>query len=206
MTPAELRFSCPLDCLPGVGEVFSNQYALPSCCTISGVPTVLDIGANCGAFTIWARMAWPGCRVFAYEPQPDIFDYLKANLAGIPDCKAYNCAIGDPALQFLRPGQHSRLCSSQYQMGEQADSKTALIPIGVGDPVDLPKADIIKIDTEGAEGYSIERLAFTPAALMVEWHGADNRRRVELALADKMKLAATRTVATDRGIYCYIKA
>lgn len=200
---SETTFTFPLDCLPAVGEVFSGQYALPAAATVSGTPSVLDIGANCGAFTLWARMMWPGCRVMAYEPQPILFAHLKHNLRGIPDTRAYNFAVGDPALPFLFAGQHSRLCSGQYQIGEQtADT----IAVAVIEPEKLAPADIVKIDTEGAEGYIVERLPFTPAALILEWHGAENRRRVELALAGKMHLAAVRTLSTTTGIYCYLRA
>jgi len=198
----QIKFECPLDCLPAVGEVFSGQYALPSSCSLSGVPTILDIGANCGAFTIWARMTCQGCRVFAYEPQPDIFEFLSRNLSGIPNTTPIHAGVGDPAATVFARGRHSRLCTSQYDIGEQgADAFTASVIA----PETLPEADIVKIDAEGAEGYILEHMIYTPKALMLEWHGDKNRRRCDDALAGRMKLVSSRLLSLETGVNIYIK-
>ncbi len=194
--------SFPLDCLAAVGEVFGGQYSLPSGTKLSGVPTVLDIGANCGAFAIWARMTWQGCTVISYEPQPDVYAHLSKNLGQIPNTTAINAAVGDSSSPFLFRGNHSRLCSSQYMDREQSAEK---ISITVVEPRELPQADIVKIDAEGAEGYIIENLPFIPAALILEWHGAINRHRVEKALEGRMELCGAKLLSLDTGIYCYIK-
>ena len=39
--------------------------------------TVLDIGANIGAFSLWAAHRWPGCTINAYEPNPATFALLE---------------------------------------------------------------------------------------------------------------------------------
>ena len=44
-------------------------------------PVILDIGANIGAFALWAIGRWPGCRLHCYEPLPANFDMLRQNLA-----------------------------------------------------------------------------------------------------------------------------
>lgn len=202
MENKELVFKFPVDCLPAVGEVFSGQYSLPSTVTIHGTPRVLDIGANCGAFSIWAAMSWPGCQITAYEPQPDVFKFLAENILDIAHANAINSAVGHPDLSTMRVGKHSRLCSSQYDIGEQG-SET--FDARVIHPSKLPEADIVKIDAEGAEAFIIETLPFTPLALMVEWHGADQRRRIEVALADRMVLVSAKTLSLTTGIYCYVR-
>jgi len=197
-----LEFTCPMDCLAGVGEVWSGQYVLPAGSRVTGTPVILDIGANCGAFTLWAKLHWPGAPITAYEPQPDIFNYLAANVGSLPGVAIHCAAVGDPARPFLHPGSDSRLCSSQYQIGEQ---QPAPVPVGVVHPGDLTAADIMKVDAEGAEGFIVENLKFMPHVLLLEWHGAEQRRRVELAVGDRMKLGSARMVALDRGIYCYLR-
>lgn len=198
----EQIFVCPVDCLPGVGEVFGGQYSLPQGVTISGTPKVLDLGANVGAFSIWARLNWPGCWVTAYEPQPDIFKFLQRNLQGMPNVRAINSAVGDVFETIMLAGENSRLCSSQYNLGEQQQTEIA---ISVVAPSTLEYADIVKIDTEGAEACIIEQLAFLPRVLLLEWHGNNLRRRVEMALEGRMRLVASRSVAIERGIYVYVQ-
>jgi len=102
-----LEFTCPMDCLAGVGEVWSGQYALPAGSRVTGTPVILDIGANCGAFTLWAKLHWPGAPITAYEPQPDIFNYLAANVGSLPGVAIHCAAVGDPARPFLHPGSDS---------------------------------------------------------------------------------------------------
>lgn len=177
----EKKFTCPLDCLAGVGEVFSGQYDIPA--TIhAGTFRMLDIGANCGAFALWARRRWPQAEIICYEPQPDIFAYLQANTAHDDKITCCRAAVGDPALTRLMIGDN-RLCSSQYNIGRQTAKDIA---VQVLPPSDLPPCDLMKIDTEGAEGYIIEHLATAghlPSLLVVEYHTEELRQRIERALA-----------------------
>src|SRR5215470_4715731 len=44
------------------------------------VNRILDVGANIGLFSLWARHSFPEAVVHAYEPNDQIFDYAIANL------------------------------------------------------------------------------------------------------------------------------
>lgn len=58
--------------------------------------TIVDIGANIGVFSLWA--AKQGAKVFAIEPNPEAFYYLKKNIEEndfSQKITALNCAIGD---------------------------------------------------------------------------------------------------------------
>jgi FkbM family methyltransferase len=190
-------FVCPRDCLSGVGEVWSGQYAFKA--NVNGPVRVLDIGANVGAFSLWARSFWPECTVTAYEPVPGLFWYLKKNAAGQP-VKCINAAVGDPVMCKMFPGKETRLCCSQYQGERQGDG---FFKVNVVMPESLPAAEIVKIDAEGAEGYIVERMQFVPALMVVEWHGEENRRRVENALKGKMALMGGTINDQDWGHYKY---
>lgn len=202
MASEEWVFSCPVDCLPGVGEVFGGQYSLPSGLIVSGTPKVLDIGANVGAFTVWARLNWPGCHVVAYEPQPDVFEHLRSNVGTMPNVVAINAAVSDCAHTVMLRGQNSRLCSSLIDIGEQSSES---VQVNVVHPKSLEAADIVKLDCEGGEAYILENLTFIPRILLVEWHGNAIRRRVELAVEPALRLIASRNVALERGIYVYAR-
>jgi FkbM family methyltransferase len=179
--------------LPGVGEVFSGQYDFPA--RVHGPCLVLDIGANCGAFALWARLRWPHSTVICYEPHPEIFEYLRHNTAfRDSNITVVQAAVGDPALTQLHPGLDTRLCSSFHDIGRQAGFGASdhpvnpVHPVVVLPPEKLPRANIIKIDTEGSEAYILEHLTFTPDLLVVEYHTEDLRNRVEAALRGRMEL------------------
>ncbi len=57
--------------------------------------TLLDIGAAVGEFSRAAHVAWPGIKIFAFEPIPASFVQLQQTLSGLTDCQAINCAIGE---------------------------------------------------------------------------------------------------------------
>ena len=90
-------------------------------------PVILDIGANVGSLAAWALKRWPGCYVHCYEPLPDNFALLGRN----------NCGE-----------------ASFYDIGEQT---TDTVEVETRAPSVLPKAQIVKIDTEGSE------VIFSPA-------------------------------------------
>lgn len=181
--------------------MFSGQYDFPA--VIHGRPRVLDIGANCGAFSIWARQRWPECDVIAYEPQPSIFAFLQENTKHDPKIVREMAAVGDPTgFCKLRPGLDTRLCSSLYDIGRQGN---ASINVRVIDPMLLPPADIIKVDTEGAEGYIVEHLPHIPTLLVVEFHSERLRQRCEAALADKMTLLSCQVLQPGWGHAKWVK-
>jgi predicted RNA methylase len=61
--------SCPDSMRPHVQKVLNGEYAVPV--AFRTPPRILDIGANVGAFTLWASAVWPGGHVTAFEPHPD---------------------------------------------------------------------------------------------------------------------------------------
>ena len=62
--------------------------------------SLFDIGANIGLFTIYVKQRFAGVRVFAFEPSPEIFRVLKANVAKYSDSVSiYDCGMAD------RPGE-----------------------------------------------------------------------------------------------------
>ena len=55
-------------------EVWAGCY---ECDLINPPKTVLDIGANEGAFTAWALEKWPAAKIEAWEPVPDNAEIFK---------------------------------------------------------------------------------------------------------------------------------
>lgn len=195
----EIReFKAPLNCLAGLAEVWNGQYDFVGLQTSGEPPVILDIGANCGAFSLWCLLVhWPKATIHAYEPNPEVFNYLKANCSPRVQCHAF--AVGDPSLNYLSLPEnkplHARLSELPGVLG---------FSVSTIHPNRLPVADLIKIDAEGSEGFIVENLACIPKLLVLEWHGDEQRRRVENAMAGKMQLVEAQSRGAV-GILKYIK-
>jgi FkbM family methyltransferase len=57
-------------------------------------PTILDIGANLGQTTRQLAAISPGARIWAFEPNSEIFPELVRNVAGLPRVTPVNAALG----------------------------------------------------------------------------------------------------------------
>ena len=68
-----------------VNLVLRGEYALPPGYRVEPPVRVLDIGANVGAFAIWARQQWPGCELDCYEPHPENAKLLRRNVHHLGD-------------------------------------------------------------------------------------------------------------------------
>lgn len=67
--------------IKALDEVIVRQgYALGGRLVVEPTDHWLDLGANIGAFSVWAASA--GARVTAYEPEPDNFQLLRQNILG----------------------------------------------------------------------------------------------------------------------------
>lgn len=123
---------------------FANLYPVLS--TDRGI---IDIGANIGAFTLYALLTNPDCHVVSVEPAPDSCDRLRALIAshGISSrCTIFQAALSnetgmttiemDLASQFRRTGKP----------GVPVPSMTL-------DELVAPyeRVDLLKLDAEGAE-------------------------------------------------------
>ena len=200
MRASEVELNIPLDCLGGFVEIFSGEYAAPV--QITGPVTVLDIGANVGAFAMWASVRWPQSTIYSYEPHPELFRHLEHNTRHIDRHHALNCAVGNADRTELFDRDDSRLCCTQYDQGDSHGK----VPIAVIEPGALPRAEIVKIDTEGAEWDIVRELTFTPRLMMVEWHSESVRCSIDSwATYRSMMLVRSKVTLRHLGISIYAK-
>jgi len=129
-----------------------------------------------------------------------MFKYLERNCS--PRITCHNQAVGDPELNRLHLAELSPCCSSQYDL-DQKEHPT--ISIDVLPPENLPLANVVKIDAEGAESYIVEHMKFIPALLAVEWHDDNQRVNIERVLHGKMFLVENLMLDKGRGILKYAK-
>ena len=100
--------------------------------------TVLDIGANVGAFAVWARKQWPEAQVTCYEPDP-------RNVANLRE----NAAFAEINHAAVSPWETCRIVDGVNNCGEAQIEQGGPIPCVKA--ASLPHADVVKIDTEGCE-------------------------------------------------------
>ena len=198
-------FHCPPDMKPYLQKVFDGEYEVPLIYA-KEQPVVLDLGANCGAFAIWATHRWPGCKVHAFEPHPETFKYLEANVRQYGNIYAHKYAVGEAGLRVLHNGPNNCGESSLHLMQNMA------YPTGqhveVTDPLSMPRdARILKMDIEGCEMEVLEPLIRDGRkfdAIMLEYHNADLRREVDALLSDYY---LTNSLVTKHGlgVVCYMR-
>ena len=93
-----------------------------------------------------------------------------------------NFAVGDPSLTRLYLGRNNCGEASFYDIGEQS---TDTVEVETRAPSVLPKAHIVKIDTEGSEVEILTRMTSLDFdAIMLEYHSEANRRKIEALLQD----------------------
>jgi FkbM family methyltransferase len=152
---------------------------LPSMARAPRGATIVDIGANIGAASLRWAAERPDLALHAYEPNPQAFATLQANVAAsrANNVHLYPEAVGREAGRISlwidvstvlstayggAPGPNGRKVDAACVTLEQALART-------GDNVWL-----LKIDTEGAEGDILDG-ASVPALrrcnnIVVEWH------------------------------------
>lgn len=182
-------FVYPAGLEAGADEVLRGEYDIAAL-RFERPPTVLDLGANCGAFTFWARKRWPGCRCIMVEPHPVNAQLARANNPGVELIEA--AALHDPRFEGDAPCTLPRVQLYDGVDGGAAGSGQASLECRGGqkrdDPFevdavrarDLPRADVVKCDIEGAErmvlqGYLEHYRLVEPAAVMLEFHRREDR-------------------------------
>src|SRR5262249_39690436 len=116
------------------------------------VATVLDIGAHVGLFGIAARNAFPRAVIHAYEPNPLVEPYLKAQ-AQAADFQYFMCAAGLEdgtfSLDVHEDSVRTRSRSDPAGSVPQVPFQEMLARLG-------GEADLLKLDCEGAEWLLFE--------------------------------------------------
>jgi len=149
--------------------------------------TVIDIGANIGAFSVAVAVGVPGVRVFSYEPAPDTFMMLQKNIAlnHLGDrAKAFNVAVaGENGERVLSEDPSNSGLASLVFGRDNGTIKSGLVSHTVKTTTladifhenNINRCDFLKMDCEGAEFEIIEK---TPDAVIakigaigMEYHG-----------------------------------
>lgn len=155
-------------------KIFNGCYHISG---TSPIRKVVDVGANLGAFSLYAQATWPGCDVFAYEPVKALCDrYLRNVPTGAKlHCVAVSDTAGRKALVPVRDGDN--VWHNTNRTIAELDDVHPSVPTIPGR--DLPDCDLLKVDTEGSEVAILSSFlpakneaGSLPAYVVLEYHSA----------------------------------
>jgi FkbM family methyltransferase len=115
-------------------------------------PVIVDCGANVGMASLFFKWIYPNAKIYAFEPQPKTFGYLKNNIEknGLKDIQIFNLALSNEngKIDFY-------IDDSANLMGSILESRVSGTKVEVecrklSDIVKEP-IDLLKVDVEGAE-------------------------------------------------------
>jgi FkbM family methyltransferase len=184
-----------------VDEVFQGEYEAG---WFGENLRILDLGANVGAFTLWANLRWPGSTIHAYEPHPGTFRVLLRNLASLANATAHNAAVyptdAAEARLFARfDGDVEAVLAAAAGRTLAEVPAEGTIPVPVVHPAALPPADVVKVDVEGAEAEILGAMDLSAASLvLLEYHSGAARERIGTLLAAEFRLDFEDAHAWDR--------
>ena len=179
---------------------------------IGPVATIVDIGANVGAASVAMAVNYPGATIHAFEPGPAPLELLQRNAAWFPSITVHAFGLGtDDAEQRLYRSQWDPMSASILPSAENTllfdvvalrKARPALASIGVA------SVDVLKVDTEGFEIPILDELGELlreVRVLYAEFHSEDDRRRLDVRLAETHVLAHAAVRHPHRGDVCYVR-
>ena len=141
--------------------------------------TILDIGANIGAFSFRAARRWPAAKIIAIEPVRENYRQLFDNLQLD---KPSNVTLWTMAVRSFGGLAPIRVTVKDHGVTSgfhrlEADQFEREVPCL--DAAELPPADFIKLDTEGCEVEILSRLKLADTkALVCEYHRTADFTRI----------------------------
>lgn len=200
-------FSEPANMAQHNSLVFDGEYAVP----IEGFAPkrIIDIGACCGAFSLWAFGTYPNAEIEAYEPNPEAVKHLRSNLDRcIPRVCTHTVGVRAIHGQYaMFPGRNNLGETSMMVRGEQhltprIDSVDCICA------ADLLQCDFLKVDTEGCEVEIIASYLDThapPRVVAFEFHAAEDFTHLHLDfMGAGYQLARANIHRPDRGVCIYV--
>lgn len=145
---------------PVLLEVFPAQIDdLDNAIDLSGVKTVLDVGANIGQWAYTLKSLFPNTIIISLEPNKNIFKILSANSTQFKDWEAKNIGLGKKSHKFLYYIENKSSEATVYKDSSKVKSQKVSVSVKL---ITLSKNniskygfkkyyDLIKIDVEGAE-------------------------------------------------------
>jgi FkbM family methyltransferase len=151
----------------------------------SAPKTVLDIGANIGAFALRAHHEWPAAKVICFEPMPFNIELLRQNTS--PDW----CVAEPYAVQAISGEKDiyvgDMFVTGGFVKGVRQTGETIRVQCIAASS--LPSCDLLKIDTEGSEVEILQNLDLkNTQVVMLEHHNIGDAAVIKQMLGKEFQL------------------
>lgn len=141
--------------LAALHEIFvKKEYAYSYEESLGKKPDVIvDLGANIGDSSVYYAVLFPEAKIFAVEPNPAVFDKLKANTSQFSNINVRQCAISNSTGKVTFYVGESHLGSSIKKRAQNTNELEvdmfSLTDFLVTESISA--VDILKFDIEGGE-------------------------------------------------------
>ncbi len=134
-------------------EVFlDGEYVV----SLEAEPKVIfDIGSNIGASVIYLHLKYPSAKIYAFEPNPYIFDRLRENTRQFSGIEIFPYAVSDTdgTIEFFAyPDSHLSSSVIQRTEGQKPISVPSRSLSSLMRELSVAHVDLMKFDIEGGEG------------------------------------------------------
>lgn len=115
---------------------------------------IFDVGANVGAASIYFYCLYPEATIYAFEPDPLLFEKLSAQVAAIPTIMPLQMALSDKdgMIAFYR---HAGSPLAGSLLPRASDAVPVQVPTrtisSIANELTVASIDLLKFDIEGAE-------------------------------------------------------
>ena len=174
-------------------SIFSKKNYMNKFVSISPNSVVVDVGANIGAFTIFASQ-WAK-KIYSFEPVSDNFRALCANikLNDIRIATPFQMAITSKKGKrnfYIAEREHSGSHSFLLQQYDKAIEVETLSVADLLENESLKRINFLKLDCEGSEIEIIEGLSLETAKqieqIAMEFHGRNDYSQEDMVRRLKM--------------------
>ena len=189
-------------------EIFVHQiYKSPPMIA----PTIVDCGANIGLATLYYKMVFPDCKVFAFEPDHENFLLLRLNVQGngLRDVWLFEQGVGDKfeRKSLFSPkefqGSVGSTTNKECNFHEcYSECEVQIVPVSsLKESHGVSKIDVLKIDVEGDESLVFKDLFETGmlssvGVVALEYHFVHG--------IQSNKLSTILDYVERAGLQCYI--
>lgn len=183
-----------------IGKIFDKEYDIPY--SNNNDIVILDIGANIGGFARWAKYRWPNSQIWCYEPIKSNYKLLIKNTSDLETVHCHNLAVGEKKEKRQMYYGANNLGEASFYLGKEQKDEGEIVSVFPAQ--DLPKAHIVKIDTEGAEKEILTNIKFLPDVFLIEFHSAEKRKFIDKYL-DVYTLTQCNMRDHNYGVLKYVR-
>jgi FkbM family methyltransferase len=182
-------------------EIFNKQ--IYNFKTDSKTPVIIDAGANIGMSVIYFKMKFPNAKITAFEPDEEVFNVLKNNVASFEFKEVELVKKGlwkeVTVLTFNSEGADAGRISDKKENGKVIKIETSLL----SNYLKSNTIDLLKIDIEGAEFEVLnECKAYLKNVnnIFIEYHSFTGQEQVLPELLGILKSAGFRLNINAPGL------